>query len=453
MHGSEVQELGHLLREARERKGVTLADAQQATKIRLSFLQALEKEDFSVLPPPFYIRGFIKTYAVYLNLDPRSTVQLFDDVLDNNNSARLAEQQAAPPSADSGGRALIPLEGLSQAEADIVANSNERLNLRALPAPGQTTLVSGQRRSTGYTQIFDDNPVDGFGAGYSTRKSGGTLGQQSDKYVLKQVMLPTARGAFYMPNFIPTILVIIIVLAAGLLIYRGISNKPQETTQQVADVTATVAAGGYPGPYAITPDPTISSARATMTAGDSSSSVMKPPAFFTPDASVQALDRTPGSGTTAGSTTSASTTPAAGTTNATANQPANSKAPVNQPVTTQAPPPPAPTATPEPPAPTATPTPPPTATPIPDPITAVISIADTDPKGSWIRITVDDKVVVEKVGAPNESFTYTGMKVAVRAGNPGLIRVSINGESKVFVQPNGGVITHTWFAGGKDTVE
>src|SRR4051812_24803791 len=114
MHGSEVQELGQLLREARERKGVTLADAQQATKIRLSFLQALEKEDFSVLPPPFYIRGFIKTYAVYLSLDPRSTVQLFDDVLDNNHSARLTEQQAAPPSADSGGRALIPLEGLSQ---------------------------------------------------------------------------------------------------------------------------------------------------------------------------------------------------------------------------------------------------------------------------------------------------------------------------------------------------
>jgi len=76
MQSSEVQELGQLLREARERKGVTLADAQQATKIRLSFLQALEKEDFSVLPPPFYIRGFIKTYAVYLNLEPRSTVQL-----------------------------------------------------------------------------------------------------------------------------------------------------------------------------------------------------------------------------------------------------------------------------------------------------------------------------------------------------------------------------------------
>src|SRR6478672_8822214 len=135
MQGSEVQELGQLLREARERKGVTLADAQQATKIRLSFLQALEKEDFSVLPPPFYIRGFIKTYAVYLNLDPRSTVQFFDEILENAHSTRLSEQQT-PPSADSGGGGTsIPLDGLSQAEADQVANSNERLNLRALPPP------------------------------------------------------------------------------------------------------------------------------------------------------------------------------------------------------------------------------------------------------------------------------------------------------------------------------
>lgn len=432
MQGSEVQELGHLLREARERKGVTLADAQQATKIRLSFLQALEKEDFSVLPPPFYIRGFIKTYAVYLSLEPRSTVQIFDEILENVHTNRLTEQHT-PPSADSGG-ALISLEGLSQAEADQVANSNERLNLRALPPPSSTTLISGQRRSTGYNQVFDDNPVDGFGAGGYTARKPGSLGH-NDKYILKSVMLPTAKGAFYMPNFVPTILVVVIILAAALLIYRGVSNQPKDTTQTVADVTATIAAGGYPGPYAITPNPTLSSARATMTAGDSGSSVMKPPAFFTPDASVQALDRSPTGGTTAaanGKTPAAAiSTAAIGTTPA----PAQAAAP-------------APTT-----APTATPTPPPSPTPIPDPITAVISIANTDSKGSWIRITVDDKVQVEKVAAPNESFTYTGNKVAVRAGNPGLIKVTVNGEDKEFTTSKGGVITHTWFAGGKDLVE
>src|SRR5438045_3244748 len=108
MPGSEVTELGSMLREARERKGATLADAQQATKIRFSFLQALENDDYGILPPPFYIRGFIKTYATFLGLDPRSTVQLFDEYLENEQTARLSEQYIAP-SADSGGRSgLFP---------------------------------------------------------------------------------------------------------------------------------------------------------------------------------------------------------------------------------------------------------------------------------------------------------------------------------------------------------
>ncbi len=431
MQGSEVQELGQLLREARERKGVTLADAQQATKIRLSFLQALESEDFSVLPPPFYIRGFIKTYAVYLNLDPRTTVQLFDETLENAHTSRMVEQQT-PPSADSGGRAMISLDGLSQAEADQVVNSNERLNLRALPPP--TNLVSGQRRSTGYNQAFDDNPADGFGAGYSPRKPG-TLGS-NDKYILKQVMLPSARGSFYMPNFVPTILVVVIVLAAALLVYRGISNQPKDTASYEEAAAATITAGGYAGPYAITPDPTLSSARATITAGDVTSSVLRPPAYYTPDASIQALDRTPSTGKAGGLASTGASTTAAGTGKAVA--PANTTAP------------PEPTATP---APTATPTPPPSPTPVPDPITVVVSISTADPKGSWIRITVDDKVQVEKVAAPNESFTYTGRKIAVRSGNPGVIKIKVDGVDKPFLTGQAGAITHTWFAGGKDTVE
>ena len=43
MPGREVQELGRILRQARLEKGVSLMEAQQATKIRQSFLAALEE--------------------------------------------------------------------------------------------------------------------------------------------------------------------------------------------------------------------------------------------------------------------------------------------------------------------------------------------------------------------------------------------------------------------------
>src|SRR5581483_11069090 len=62
-------EIGSSLKEARRRKGLDLAAASEATKIRVRHLQALEEEHFDVLPGQTYVRGFLKTYADFLGLD------------------------------------------------------------------------------------------------------------------------------------------------------------------------------------------------------------------------------------------------------------------------------------------------------------------------------------------------------------------------------------------------
>jgi cytoskeletal protein RodZ len=62
-------EIGTSLREARERKGLDLATASEAIKIRARHLQALEDEQYDVLPGQTYVRGFLRTYADYLGLD------------------------------------------------------------------------------------------------------------------------------------------------------------------------------------------------------------------------------------------------------------------------------------------------------------------------------------------------------------------------------------------------
>src|SRR3712207_9493670 len=53
----------------RKQRGLTLDEAEQATKIRKRYLDGLEREDFGVLPDAVYARGFLKTYANYLGLD------------------------------------------------------------------------------------------------------------------------------------------------------------------------------------------------------------------------------------------------------------------------------------------------------------------------------------------------------------------------------------------------
>jgi hypothetical protein len=64
-----VFEIGNSLREARLRRGVEFAQAEQATKIRGKYLRAIEDEQFDVLPSDTYVKGFLRTYAEYLGLD------------------------------------------------------------------------------------------------------------------------------------------------------------------------------------------------------------------------------------------------------------------------------------------------------------------------------------------------------------------------------------------------
>lgn len=69
---------GDTLRQARAHKGVTLKEAEQATRINRHHLLALEEEQFDDLPPLIYQRGIVRNYATYLKLDPNKLLTMFD---------------------------------------------------------------------------------------------------------------------------------------------------------------------------------------------------------------------------------------------------------------------------------------------------------------------------------------------------------------------------------------
>ena len=70
-------DFGSRLREARERRGVSLRQIANATKISVSFLEALERNDVARLPGGIFSRAFVRSYAGEIGLDPESTIREF----------------------------------------------------------------------------------------------------------------------------------------------------------------------------------------------------------------------------------------------------------------------------------------------------------------------------------------------------------------------------------------
>jgi cytoskeletal protein RodZ len=66
-----------MLREAREKKGLSLRKIATTTKISISALEALERNDLKRLPGGIFTRAFVRTYASQVGLDPEETLRAF----------------------------------------------------------------------------------------------------------------------------------------------------------------------------------------------------------------------------------------------------------------------------------------------------------------------------------------------------------------------------------------
>jgi cytoskeletal protein RodZ len=72
--------LGKLLRSARARRGLTLKQVSNETKIPLRYLEALEEDRLEALPGGLYGRAHVRAYAQSVHLDPGLLSQLERDL-------------------------------------------------------------------------------------------------------------------------------------------------------------------------------------------------------------------------------------------------------------------------------------------------------------------------------------------------------------------------------------
>lgn len=69
--------MGEILHKKRVSLKLEYEKVEEATKIRSKFLQAIEKGEYSKLPPEAFLVGFIKNYATFLGLDPEKMVAMY----------------------------------------------------------------------------------------------------------------------------------------------------------------------------------------------------------------------------------------------------------------------------------------------------------------------------------------------------------------------------------------
>ncbi|MDA1183209.1 MAG: helix-turn-helix domain-containing protein [Acidobacteria bacterium] len=99
-------DFGVRMRHLREERGVTLRQIADVTRISISALEALERNDISRLPGGIFSRAFVRSYAIEVGLDPEETVLAFlaqfphDTVI--AGSPHAAELQGAPSAARRG---------------------------------------------------------------------------------------------------------------------------------------------------------------------------------------------------------------------------------------------------------------------------------------------------------------------------------------------------------------
>lgn len=96
--GAASAALGRILSETRIARGLTLDDVERDTRIAKRYLEALEHEEFHVLPAPVYCRAFLRTYAQYLGLDPREIMRIYPEKGREPEIAPLPQvSKPAPP--------------------------------------------------------------------------------------------------------------------------------------------------------------------------------------------------------------------------------------------------------------------------------------------------------------------------------------------------------------------
>ena len=179
--GRYAEGCGSLLRQARERAGLTLQEVGSQLKMPVRVVQALEEENWQVLGAPVFLRGQLRSYAKLLRVDIEPYLERVD--LQGVRPAELVSRSHTP-------RYQRVLESVARRAVYVVITA-------AIAVPVWVATQSHLKESSQTTASLDVVPASAVSAGQSAgadKSSPSVAGVQAAPYVASLTPLPRNGG-------------------------------------------------------------------------------------------------------------------------------------------------------------------------------------------------------------------------------------------------------------------
>ncbi len=108
------------LRSSREAQNLSIEDVANLTKLRTDHVRALESGDYKVFSAPVYVRGFTRTYAKLVKLDPQAVLDTLSSELEQGTSKKSDD-----------GHNNLPSKGI----VEVCSAPLSRINWKNAPLP------------------------------------------------------------------------------------------------------------------------------------------------------------------------------------------------------------------------------------------------------------------------------------------------------------------------------
>ena len=118
-----METVGAQLKAAREAHDLTISQVAEVTRIKSQQIEGIERGDFSSIPAPMYVKGFIKLYAQVVDLEPEPLLACYEAQIkaDKPGKPKVRTSQksvVAPPA--------VAADGTPEGEVEPVPPPNPR---------------------------------------------------------------------------------------------------------------------------------------------------------------------------------------------------------------------------------------------------------------------------------------------------------------------------------------